>query len=151
MVDTILRHLVGLVMESKAVPDSFVYTVAEEAVLFYADNGLISYTNPVWFQWVLGVLIILFERVRLRTNIAKTVAMVCQPGPIAGQHSAATYERRMTGGGDPHHMRQRHRVVCGYCSTDLATTYMYAHLHMQHSRSVQSRPLFQPPPLLSKR
>ena len=87
--------------------------MVEKAAFLYSENGLIASTNPVWLHWEFDVLIGIFERVGIRTNVAKTVEMVCQPGPISGQHSSAAYEWRMTGEGDPHHARDSCRVVCG--------------------------------------
>ena len=53
MVDVIIRHWVGLMVEKEAGPDGFEYTVADKMTLFYAYYGLIEYNNQVWLQWYL--------------------------------------------------------------------------------------------------
>ena len=108
--------------------------MAEKAEFFSTNDGLIASTNPVWLQWGFVVLIGLFEQFGLRNYVSKMVAMVCQPGPIYGQQSAAAYGKQMTGEGEPHRARQHRRVVCGECGEELADEYMGAHLQTQHGR-----------------
>ena len=37
--------------------------MTDKYAFFYADNGLVESKNLVWFQWLFGVVISLFERV----------------------------------------------------------------------------------------
>ena len=37
-------------VENEAIPDSFKYMVGEKAALFYADDNIITFTNPVRLQ-----------------------------------------------------------------------------------------------------
>ena len=53
--------------------------VRHQAELFYADDGMVVSSDPAWLQGAFTALIGLFERVGLRTNIGKTVSMVCHP------------------------------------------------------------------------
>ena len=85
-----------MVAENEAGTEGFGYAVAEKAEFLYTDDGLVASTNPLWLQWKFDVIIGLFERLRLQTNVAKTVAMVCQPGPVSGQQSTAAYGLQMT-------------------------------------------------------
>ena len=48
-------------------------------MLFYADNGMIASSDPVWLQGAFNSLVGLFYRVSLQTNVGKTVDMVCHP------------------------------------------------------------------------
>ena len=57
----------------------------------------------------------------------------------------------MTWKGDPHHVRQRRRVVCGDYGEELAVDSMATHLQNQHVRSGRSRLLPQPMPLTAPR
>ena len=50
-----------------------------QAALFYAYGGMILSSDPRWIQWVFNALVGLFEHVRLRTNVVKTVSMTCRP------------------------------------------------------------------------
>ena len=51
--------------DNEALPEGFGYVVSEKAAFFYADGGLVGSNNPVLLWWKFGVLIGLFERVRL--------------------------------------------------------------------------------------
>ena len=67
VVDVIIRHWVGLMVENKAGPDGFGYTVADNMTLFYAYYGLVDSTNPVWLEWGFDILIGIFKRFGIRT------------------------------------------------------------------------------------
>ena len=69
--------------ENEAVPDVFRYMVAYKAAFLYSYDGLIVSSNLVWLHWCFNILIRIFERVGIRNNLAKTVVMVFQPGPIS--------------------------------------------------------------------
>ena len=81
----------------------------------------------MWINWSFDVLIGLFERFVLQTNMAKTVEVVCQPGNISGRQSTAEYGQRIEKG-DSHHVRQILRTVCEYCGAEIALASMTAHL-----------------------
>ena len=68
--------------ENEVVPDVFRYIVAYKAELLYSYDGLIASRNLVWLHWGFNILIKIFKRVGIRTNLAKVVVMVCQLGPI---------------------------------------------------------------------
>ena len=53
--------------------------VRHHNALFYADNGMVSFSDPQWIQGEFSTLISLFDRVGLQTNFGKTVGMVCRP------------------------------------------------------------------------
>ena len=94
--EVIIPHGVGLMVDNEAGPDGFGNTVADKMKLFYAYYGLIDSINPVWMQWVFGILIGLFECFGIITNMEKMVTMVCQPGPDARQQYSVAYGWRMT-------------------------------------------------------
>ena len=85
VVDAIIYHWVGIMAENEAGPGGFGYTVADKMTLFYAYSGLIDSTNTVWLQWEFAIIIGLFERFGIITNMEKMVKMVCQPGTISRQ------------------------------------------------------------------
>ena len=113
VVNAIVCNQVGLVVENKAIPDRFGYTVAQKSVLFYTENSLLVYINLVWLHWGYNALTDIFELVELRTNVVNTVVMVCQPVTISGRHSTAAYDRRMTREGYPCLEKQFRKVVWG--------------------------------------
>ena len=51
--------------------------VRHQAALFYADDGMLTSSNPQWLQWAFTQLVGLFSRVGLNTNSRKTVSMTC--------------------------------------------------------------------------
>ena len=55
-----------------------------QAALFYANDGMVASSDPGWLQGAFNVLVGLFDRVGLRTNVRKTVGMVCHPCQAAG-------------------------------------------------------------------
>ena len=61
------------------------------------DDGIISYTRLAITQRVFGVLMDIFDRVGLHTNVGNTVNMVCQLCKKIGGHYAETYGIWITG------------------------------------------------------
>ena len=68
-----------------------------KAALFYADNGLVDSTDPGWLRSAVGTMRGILDWVGLRTNIRKTVGMVCKPFREAGVWADKAYKWRMTG------------------------------------------------------
>ena len=83
LVDLIVCHWAGIVAENKAIPDVFRYMVEYKADLLYSYDCLIASRTMVCLKWGFNVLIRIFKRVGIRTNIDMTVVMVCQIGPIS--------------------------------------------------------------------
>jgi hypothetical protein len=72
--------------------------------LFYADDGYIASTDPELLQESMDVLIALFVRVGLRTNVNKMKAETCIDGKIrtwlsTRMHSYAKWRRNQEGVG----------------------------------------------------
>ena len=68
-----------------------------QVALFYANDGMVASSDPVWLQGAFNALKGLFERVVLQTNVGKTVSMVCHPCQAAGNPTTSAYRRRITG------------------------------------------------------
>ena len=79
VVDAVIFHRVTLVTGEETGPDGFGRAIQWLAVFFYADDGLLASTRLHRIQGALDVLIGMFCRVVLQTNINKTVGIVCQP------------------------------------------------------------------------
>ena len=77
-----------------------------KAELFYADGKMVASTDPGWIQLEFYTLTGIFDRVGLRTNVRKTVGMVCRPFRAAGVQVDEAYIRRMTGEGRSFKKRQ---------------------------------------------
>ena len=68
-----------------------------QAALLYTDDGMVASSDPRWLQGAFNTLVGLFDRVVLRTNVRKTVGMVCRQFQAAGNQSELEYGRRITG------------------------------------------------------
>ena len=95
---------------------------------------MVSSTNPVWLLWLFGVMIGLFKRVGLRTNVMNTVVMVCQPDPIVGRNSKPAYGRRMTCKVNSHRLRQKYQVFFTECRANLRVSSLATHVEIQQVR-----------------
>ena len=47
--------------------------------LFYVDDGMLASLDPIWIQGDFSTLLGLFDSVGLKTNVRKTVRIVCYP------------------------------------------------------------------------
>ena len=99
LVDAVVRHWVTMALEKAEKRGERGKGGRHQAALFYADDGMVALSDPRWIQWAFNALVSLFERVGLRTNVGKTVSMVCRPCQAAGNQSEAPYRRKMAGEG----------------------------------------------------
>ena len=60
---------------------------------------MVASSDPQWLEGAFFILVDLFDRVGLRTNVRKTVGMVCHPFQATGTQSEAAYGQQMTGEG----------------------------------------------------
>ena len=70
-----------------------------QAEFFYADDGMVASSNPVWIHTAFEILTGLFDWVRLKNNVQKTVGMVFHILRVVGLQSDKFYNRRMPGVG----------------------------------------------------
>ena len=76
VVDTVVQHWVtGVIAEAEA-REELGKEGRHQAVLFYADNGMVALSDPGWLQGAFNTLVGMFYRVGLQTNFGKTVGMV---------------------------------------------------------------------------
>ena len=52
------------------------WAAGDNNIVFYADDGGIAGRNPIWVQKNLTVVLMMFERVGLQTNIGNNKSMV---------------------------------------------------------------------------
>ena len=96
---------------------------------------MVASTNPVWLQNAFDTLTGIFDRVGLRTNVRKTVGMVCQPYRVVGVREDEAYKRRMTGEGRSYQERQHEWVQCPECGNDLKRGSLAIHCQTQNGVS----------------
>ncbi len=65
--------------------------------IFYIDDGYLASRDSEFLQRALDILIDLFARVGLKTNVKKTQTMICTPGRIRTQLPMASYARMREG------------------------------------------------------
>ena len=99
VVDGVVRHWVtGVIAELKEQGDTG-QEGRHQAALFYANDCMVASLEPGWLQGAFNTLLGLFDRVGLRTNVGKTVGMVCHPCQVAGNLTTEAYGRSITGVG----------------------------------------------------
>ena len=84
VLDAVIRHWLTLVItaDGRVAQTGLGPLVADKLAAFYADDGLITATDNDWLQGALDVLVNLFRRCGLQTNVNKTKLMTCFPGAI---------------------------------------------------------------------
>ena len=112
VVDAVVRHWVQGVVEEAEAQVELGQEGRHQAALFYADDGMFASSDPVGLQGVFNALVCLFDKVVLKTNVGKTVGMVCRPWQAAGNITTEAYRRRITGEGYSYREWQRDRVAC---------------------------------------
>ena len=103
--------------------------------LFYADDGMVTSSDPQWLQGAFSTLVGLFDRVGLLNNVRKTVVMVCRPCQAAGTQLEVAYGQRMTGEGPYYQEWQKGWVQCKECGEEMAFGSMTGHMRSQHGRA----------------
>ena len=99
-----------------------------QTALFYADDGMVASSVPLWLQGAFNTLIGLFGRVGMRKNVGKKFGMVCHPCQAAGNMSEAAYRRRVTGKGTTYRERLKGQVACCACGELLVAVYLTIHM-----------------------
>jgi len=107
-------------------------TVRDLLVAFYADDGLIAAWNHQWLQDALNVLVTLFRKVRLETNVDKTKIMICHPSFIRTHLSDEAHKRQLTGRGLSYRDRKQQCVQCQWCIKNFAASYTNIHRAAAH-------------------
>jgi hypothetical protein len=131
MVDAIVREWFRQVFGDEVARDGVGEAVRLFIALFYVDDGWIASRDPEQLQHSFGILIGLFERVGLFTNVDKTKAMICIPGRIRTKLSTEVYERSRFGFCTAKAWESR-RVECDICGANLSASSLSSHLETQH-------------------
>ena len=62
--------------------DELVDSAGRCLVVFYANYGMVGSRDPDWLQYSMNVLVGLFRRYGLASNVANSRLMICQPGAL---------------------------------------------------------------------
>ena len=87
---------------------------------------MVASSDPHWIQGAFSTLVGLFYRVVVRTNVRKTVGMVCRPCQAEVTQSEAAYGRRMTGEGPSYREQQKGQFHCMECREEMAAVSVVA-------------------------
>ena len=87
LADVIIRHWEIVVYGGDSDIELFVRVVQNLNALFYTDDVILAYPCTASMQEALEVLVDLFDRLELSTNVEKTVIMVCQLCRTVGRQS----------------------------------------------------------------
>jgi hypothetical protein len=100
--------------------------------IFYVDDAYVAARDPVFLQSALDVLVDTFARVGLKTNIAKTQAMMCTPGKIRVQLPSESY-RQLRMGRVTAVDREARVVTCRECRKQMRHSSLGRHLADVHN------------------
>ena len=129
VVDAVVRKWLRRAIGDDAAKDGVAQMAAKFIALFYVDDGFIASRNPVLLQKCLDILVSVFERVGLYTNVQKSKTMTCLPGKIRHHFSNETYEQRF---GSEEQEGIEEQVECHICKKMLKPASLQNHLERQH-------------------
>ena len=124
------------------------YTVLEESLvaleglglavgrciwLLYTNNRVVGSQDPEWLQGALNVLIGLFCRYGLVTNVAKSKARKCQTGTLLSRILEEAVGRKCIDRGETYRKRPRIRIPWPECRVEITVGSMAAHRRRMHS------------------
>ncbi len=131
LVDAVAREWVRQLQEESELEEAVITELmAVFFAIFYVDDVYLASQDPEFLQWVLGILVNLFARVGLKTNVKKTQTMICMPGRIQTQLQTASYAQMkegltMAGEWDSQEVR------CHKCNKMMSASSLLCHLKDQ--------------------
>ena len=112
--------MVAMIVEDQRVAhDGLGEAVGQCMGVFYANNFMFGSRYPEWLQHYMNVLVSLFQRYGIASNVAKFRTMMCQPGAIRSGVSAEAKALKFTGVGDSYQVRLLLRIPFLGCGVEL--------------------------------
>jgi hypothetical protein len=99
--------------------------------IFYVDDAYLASWDPDFLQRALDILVDLFTRVGLETNVQKTQTMICTPGRIRTQLPTTSYNRMRQGVTTAGEWESQ-AVECQQCQGMMKASSLHCHLADQH-------------------
>ena len=112
VVGAVVRHWVTVMVEGEKERGERGNEGRHQDALFYADNFMVASLDPHWLQGAFSTLVVLFDKVSMRTNFGKTVNMVCRPLQAVWTQLEVVYRRQITGEGSTYQDQQKGRFQC---------------------------------------
>ena len=113
------------------------WAAGEHNIVVYKKDGRISGHNAILVHMTLMVVVRIFYRVGLKTNLGNTKAMVCTPSFIWGKQGSAAYNQRVAGEGDTSREQNKTRVSCEECGRLMAASSLCHHMETAHGISMK--------------
>ena len=102
--------------------------------LFYAYDDMVASSDQRWLQGDFSTLVGMFDRVGLKTNVAKSVRVVFRPCQVARTQLEAAYKRQTKGSRPSYQERQWGWVQCMECGEEMAIGSLEGHIQTQHGK-----------------
>jgi hypothetical protein len=132
LVDAVAREWVWQLQEESELKEEVITKLmAAFFAIFYVDNTYLALRDPKFLQRALDILVNLFARVGLKTNMKKTQTMICTPGRIQTQLPTASYTRMREGLTTAEEWDSR-KVQCHQCNKMMTASSLYCHLADKH-------------------
>ena len=113
MVENTIRTCLAITVEYQRVShDGQGDTFGQFLGVLYANNGMVGSHESYWIQQTMNVLISLFRRYGLASNVTKSRTMTCQPGALQASMPEEAMVMKYTGVGDSYQVIIRRRVPC---------------------------------------
>ena len=93
VVGAVVRNWVEVMVEQLGGQDGRGQEGQHQSTIFYADDGMVASSEPVWMQKAFSTLLGLLDWVGLRKNVRKTVRMVCHLCQAVVTQSEAAYKQ----------------------------------------------------------
>ena len=104
-----------------------------KAAFLYTENEMVASTNLEWLHTVFDMLMGLFDQVGLKTNVKKTVGMVCHPCWATRIRVYENNNRRMKRVRRIYEERQWERMNCPECGKYFTRGSLAVHRQINHS------------------
>jgi hypothetical protein len=133
LVDAVAREWLQILQdESELEEEAIELLLATFFAIFYVDDAYLASRDPDFLQQALDVLVDLFARVGLETNVKKTQTMICTPGRIPTQLPTASYQGMKRGLVRAEKWDSR-KMQCRQCGKLMAANSLHRHLADQHN------------------
>ena len=133
VVNNVIRTLMAMTVEDQRVDHDWLgETVGRCLGVFYVNNDMVGSRDPDWLQNTMNVLVGLFRRYGLATNVDKSHTMTCQPSALRAGMPEEAMALKCTGVGELYWVRLQKMIPCPECGFELTTGSTMAHCHRMH-------------------
>ena len=120
VVYNIIRTWLAMTVEDQRVAHEILgETTGRFLGVFYADGGMVVSQDLYLLQQLMNVLVGLFWRYGLASNIAKSHMITYQPGILPWGMLEEAKALMCTGVGDSYQVRLKRRIPCPECGVEL--------------------------------